>query len=39
MAASSDDLCRKLSEAAKYYDRADDAMSGTLRARMQVGQT
>ncbi|MEN3319199.1 MAG: hypothetical protein V7643_2600 [Mycobacterium sp.] len=38
MAAISDALCDKLAEAAKRYDRADDAMSGTLRARMQAGQ-
>ena len=39
MAAISDDLCDKLTQAAKRYDRADDAMSGTLRTQMQAGQT
>jgi hypothetical protein len=39
MAAISDDLCNKLAEAAKRYDQADDAMSGTLGTQMQVGQT
>ena len=39
MAAISDDLCDKLTEAAKRYDHTDDAMSGILRTRMQTGQT
>jgi hypothetical protein len=39
MAAISDDLCDKLTEAAKRYDHTDDALSGTLRTRMQTGQT
>jgi hypothetical protein len=39
MAAISDDLCDKLSGAAKHYDHADDAMSGILRTQMQAGQT
>jgi hypothetical protein len=39
MAAISDDLCDKLTEAAKRYDQADEAMSGVLRTQMQVGQT
>jgi predicted transcriptional regulator len=39
MAAISDDLCDKLTEAAKRYDQADEAMSGTLGTQMQVGQT
>lgn len=39
MAAISDDLCAKLTEAAKQYDNADDAVSGTLRTPMQTGQT
>src|SRR5262245_49437680 len=39
MAAISDDLCDKLSEAAKRYDQADDAMNSDLRRQMQVGQT
>jgi hypothetical protein len=39
MAAISDDLCDKLADAAKRYDQADEAMSGTLGAQMQVGQT
>ncbi|HYZ67454.1 MAG TPA: ESX-1 secretion-associated protein [Mycobacterium sp.] len=39
MAAVSDDLCDKLTEAAKRYSGADDAMSGFLRRQMQVGQT
>jgi hypothetical protein len=39
MAAISDDLCDKLTEAAKRYDQADDAMSGVLGGQMQSGQT
>jgi predicted transcriptional regulator len=39
MAAISDDLRDKLSEAAKRYDEADEAVSVTLRAQMQAGQT
>ena len=39
MAAISDDLCDKLTEAAKRYDLAGDAISGALRTQMQVGQT
>lgn len=39
MAAISDDLCDKLAQAAKRYDQADEAMSGTLRTQMQTGQT
>ena len=38
MAAISDDLCDKLTEAGKGYHQADDAMSGALRTQMQVGQ-
>ena len=38
MAAISDELCDKLTEAAKRYDQADDMMSGALRA-LQSGQT
>jgi hypothetical protein len=39
MAAASDDLCDKLTQSAKRYDWADDAMSGNLRTQMQAGQT
>jgi len=39
MAAISDDLCDKLTEAAKRYDHADDTMSGALGGQMQSGQT
>jgi hypothetical protein len=39
MAAISNRLCDKLSEAAKRYDEADNAMSAALREQMQVGQT
>jgi hypothetical protein len=39
MAAVSDHLCDKLTEAAKRYEQTDDAMSGILRTRMQTGQT
>src|SRR5689334_5083794 len=38
MAAVSDDLRDKLTEAANRYDRADEAMSGTLRSQTQLGQ-
>jgi hypothetical protein len=38
MAAISDDLCDKLTDAANRYDRADDAVSGVLRTRMQPEQ-
>jgi ESX secretion-associated protein EspC/F len=38
MAAISDDLCDKLTQAAKQYDRADQLMSGTLCGQMQIGQ-
>ena len=38
MAAISDDLCDKLTEAAKRYDMTDEAMSGTLSTQMQTGQ-
>jgi hypothetical protein len=39
MAAISDGLCDKLTEAAKRYDQADDVMSGALREQMQPGRT
>jgi hypothetical protein len=39
MAENSDDLSAKLTEAANRYDSADDAMSGVLRAQMQMKQT
>jgi hypothetical protein len=39
IAAISDDLCDKLTEAAKRYDQVDDAMSGALGGQMQSGQT
>jgi Excreted virulence factor EspC, type VII ESX diderm len=39
MAAISDDLCDKLTEAAKRYDQVDDVMSGALGGQMQSGQT
>jgi hypothetical protein len=39
MAAISDELCDKLTEAAKRYDQVDDAMSGALRTQMQTRQT
>jgi Excreted virulence factor EspC, type VII ESX diderm len=39
MAAISDGLCDKLSEAAKRYDQADDAMSAALREQRKAGQT
>jgi hypothetical protein len=38
MAAISDDLCGKLAEAAKRYDKVDDAMSGNLGQQVQSGQ-
>jgi hypothetical protein len=38
MAAISDDLGDKLTQAAKQYDRADEVMSATLRNQMQDGQ-
>lgn len=39
MAAISDELCDKLTDAAKRYGQADDAMSRILRTQMQTGQT
>jgi Excreted virulence factor EspC, type VII ESX diderm len=39
MAAISEDLCDKLIEAAKRYDKVDGTMSGALRAHMHLGQT
>jgi hypothetical protein len=39
IAAISDDLCDKLTEAAKRYDQIDDAMSGNLGQQVQPGQT
>ena len=39
LAAISDELCDKLAHAAKRYEQADEAMSGTLRTQMQTGQT
>jgi hypothetical protein len=39
VAAISEDLCDKLTEAAKRYDQVDDAMSGNLGQRVQSGQT
>ena len=39
MAAVSDDLCDKLTEAAKRYDQIDDAMSGNLGQQVQSRQT
>lgn len=39
MAAISDHLCDKLTEAAKRYDQVDDLMSGALGGQMQSGQT
>jgi hypothetical protein len=38
MAAIADDLCDKLTDAAKRYEYTDDAVSGNLRTRMQTGQ-
>jgi hypothetical protein len=35
---SSDDLCDKLAEVAKYSHHIDAAMTVVLRARMQTGQ-
>lgn len=37
MAAISDDLGDKLSDAAKRYDRVDDALGGALDPQMQTG--
>ncbi|HEX2284934.1 MAG TPA: type VII secretion target [Mycobacterium sp.] len=37
VAAISDDLCDKLSVAAKRYDQVDDALRGTLDRQMQTG--
>jgi hypothetical protein len=39
LAAISDDLCDKLTEAAKRYSHVDDAMSGNLSRQVQSGQT
>jgi hypothetical protein len=39
MAAISDDLCGKLTEAAKRYDQVDDVMSGNLGQQVRSGQT
>lgn len=39
MAAISDDLSRKLTEAAKRYDQVDEAMSGALGGQMRSGRT
>jgi hypothetical protein len=39
MAAISDELCDRLSDAAKRYDHTDEAMSVVLRTQMQIGQT
>lgn len=39
MAAISDELCDKLTDAAKRYEHTDDAMSRILRTQMQTGQT
>ena len=36
--ATSDDLCDKLAEMAKYSDRPIAAMTAVLRAQMQTGQ-
>lgn len=38
MAAIADDLCDKLTDAAKRYEYTDGAVSGNLRTRMQTGQ-
>ena len=38
-AAVSDDLCDKLTEAAKRYEHTDDDVSSVLRTQMQTGQT
>jgi hypothetical protein len=37
MAAISDDLCGKLSEAARHYDQIDDAMGGALDGQLRTG--
>jgi alkylhydroperoxidase family enzyme len=39
MAEISDDLGDKLTQTAKRYGHADDAISGILRTQMQTGQT
>jgi hypothetical protein len=39
MAAVSDDVCDKLTEAAKRYEHTEDDVSGVLRTQMQTGQT
>jgi hypothetical protein len=39
MAAISDELCDRLSDAAKRYDHTDEAMSAVLRTQMQIRQT
>ena len=39
IAAISDDLCDKLTEAAKRYDWVDSTMSGNLGQQVQSGQT
>src|SRR3954452_437062 len=38
MAAISDDLCDKLTQAAKRYDQADGAANSAIRTRTQTGQ-
>jgi hypothetical protein len=38
MAAISDDLCDKLTEAAKRYERSDESMGVILRSQAQIGQ-
>ena len=38
MAAVSDGLCDKLTEAAKRYEQSDDSMSAILRSQTQIGQ-
>ena len=37
MAAISDDLCGKLSEAARHYDQIDHAMGGVLDGQVRTG--
>jgi hypothetical protein len=37
MAAVSDDLCEKLSDAARRYDQADERLGGAFQAQMQTG--
>ena len=39
VAAISEDLSDRLTEAAKRYEQVDDAMSGALGGQMQSGQT